>query len=146
MSSTSTLEIREQTLRYELYLDVKRGCKITVCVLVIIGLIGAIYVGTTPWGQAMIQKIKDFLVKPLRVQDILLYMVLVPAGICAIGFTIPSIIRRIDICCAQPILKESENPINLDLSEDPSAEEIHIEESDNETESSSTVYSDTDLE
>lgn len=136
-------DIQEQTLRYELYLDLKRGCKITLCVLVIISLIGAVYVGTTPWGQEMIQKLKELMEKPLCVQDILLYLVLVPIGICSMGLALPAFLRRIDICRAQPvILNESEDSLanlsegELSASEFDSNEWSHTESEERESEKS----------
>lgn len=147
-SKLDSNEIREQTLLYELYLDAKFACKVTLCVLFIIGLIGAVYVGTTPWGQEMIEKLKDFLIQPLRVQDILLYMVLVPVGMCAIGFTAPFILKRIDIFLAKPVILHDLNeiiPWNDSLSGNESATEITTDPYSNSEQCDQSTESDTEL-
>lgn len=92
----------EPRISYDHYLQLKRAGAVILIVLVVIGMIGSMYVGTTPWGHALFEKFKHFLTTEMNMLDVI-YIALGSLGVCALPCVISCTIRRINICCARPV-------------------------------------------
>jgi hypothetical protein len=102
---TACLSLRNESepyIRLGHYLELKRVGLVLLVALVVIGLIGAMYLGSTPWGQAFFENLKHFLTTEMNMRHVI-YIILGSLGICILPYVVLCIIRRIDMCYGRPV-------------------------------------------